>query len=144
MAREIGATHPANLPEGAAERKQYPIASGVLRYFPDALVEVARVSYEGNQQHNPGEPLHWARGKSNDQEDTMQRHFLQLGTKDTDGQRHAAKMAWRALAILQLEIEAEQDLNAQAEVQFGTRTSGTATSTVASSPAGQSPMGGGA
>src|SRR5882672_8786985 len=98
MARAIGATHPANLPEGAAERKQYPVASGVLRYFPDAMVEVARVSWEGNNQHTPGEPLHWARGKSNDQEDTMQRHFLQLGTKDTDGQRHAAKMAWRALA----------------------------------------------
>jgi hypothetical protein len=125
MAREVGATHPANLPDSAEERKKYPVASGVLRYFPDALVEVARVSYEGNQQHNPGEPLHWARGKSNDQEDTLQRHFLQLGTKDTDGQRHAAKMAWRALAILQLEIEAEQDLNTQAEVQFGTQNVGT-------------------
>ena len=108
-------THPADapnrattLPEDAAERKKYPVASGVLDYFPDALVEVARVSYEGNQQHNPGEPLHWARGKSTDQDDTIVRHFLQRGMRDKDGQRHSAKLAWRALALLQLEIEAEQ------------------------------------
>ena len=109
------ATHPADapnrtttLPEDATERKKYPVASGVLDYFPDALVAVARVSYEGNQQHNPGEPLHWARGKSTDQDDTIIRHFLERGTKDKDGQRHSAKLAWRALALLQLEIEAEQ------------------------------------
>ncbi len=39
----------------------------------------------------------------------MIRHFLQRGLRDTDGIRHSAKMAWRALAILQKEIEAEQD-----------------------------------
>lgn len=109
MARAVGATHPSNLPTDAQERKKYPVMSGVLRYFPDAIVEVARVSWEGNNQHNPGEPLHWARGKSNDQEDTLIRHAMEAGTRDTDGQRHSAKAAWRALAILQLEIEAEQD-----------------------------------
>lgn len=100
-------TRASTLPEGAAERKQYPVATGVLDYFPDAIVAVARVSWEGNNQHNPGEPLHWARGKSMDQEDTMMRHYLQRGTRDVDGQRHSAKMVWRALAILQLEIEQE-------------------------------------
>jgi len=99
----------STLPTDAAERKKYPVATGVLEYFPDAIVAVARVSYEGNEQHNPGEPLHWARGKSMDQADTMIRHFLQRGTLDTDGQRHSAKMVWRALAILQLEIEAEKE-----------------------------------
>jgi len=101
-------TRATTLPEGAAERKQFPVASGVLDYFPDALVAVAQVSYLGNEQHNPGQPLHWARGKSMDQDDTIIRHFLQRGLKDTDGQRHSAKLAWRALAMLQLEIEAEQ------------------------------------
>ena len=48
----------------AAERKKYPIYSGVLGYFPAALAQVARVSYFGNEQHSPGEPLHWARGKT--------------------------------------------------------------------------------
>ena len=98
----------STLPTDSALRKQFPVATGVLDYFPDALVAVAAVSYLGNEQHNPGEPVHWARGKSMDQDDTMIRHFLERGTLDTDGQRHSAKMAWRALAILQLEIEAER------------------------------------
>ena len=96
------------LPADPKERKKHPVASGVLDYFPDALVAIARVSWTGNEQHNPGEPLHWARGKSMDQDDTIIRHFLQRGTLDSDGQRHSAKMAWRALALLQLEIERDQ------------------------------------
>jgi len=101
-------TRATTLPDAAADRKQYPVASGVLDYFPDALVAVAHVSHKGNEQHNPGQPLHWARGKSTDEADTMIRHFLQRGTIDTDGIRHSAKMVWRALALLQKEIESEQ------------------------------------
>src|SRR6266702_247547 len=95
------------LPKDAKERKKYPIATGVLDYFPDALAVIARVSFEGNEQHNPGLPLHWSRGKSDDHADTLIRHFLQRGTIDEDKMRHSGKMAWRALAILQLECEAE-------------------------------------
>ena len=95
------------LPSDAIVRKAIPIASGVLDYFPAAFIEVAKVSKAGNDQHNPGQPLHWARGKSTDQADTMLRHFLERGTFDSDGIRHSAKMVWRALAILQLELEAE-------------------------------------
>jgi hypothetical protein len=95
------------LPTDRATRKLFPVATGVLDYFPDAIVALSEVSYMGNQQHNPGEPLHWARGKSMDQENTMIRHYLERGTYDEDGIRHTAKMAWRALAILQLEIEKE-------------------------------------
>lgn len=93
------------LPTDAGERKRTPLWSGLVKYFPDALAEVARVSYIGNEQHNPGEPVHWARGKSMDQEDTLLRHLWERGTIDSDGQRHSAKVAWRALAMLQLEIE---------------------------------------
>lgn len=101
-------TRATTLPDhDGGARKKYPVASGVLDYFPDALVSVAHVSWAGNEQHNPGQPLHWARGKSPDQDDTIIRHFLQRGTRDTDGQRHSAKMVWRALALLQLEIEAD-------------------------------------
>jgi hypothetical protein len=96
------------LPTTPAARKTYPVATGVLDYFPDAIVAVAHVSYVGNAQHNPGQPLHWAREKSTDQEDTMLRHYLERGTLDTDGCRHTAKMVWRALAMLQLEIERER------------------------------------
>ena len=89
----------------AAARKTQPIASGVLDYFPDALAAVAHVSYVGNQQHNPGQPLHWDRSKSTDDADALLRHFLERGKLDSDGCRHSAKMVWRALALLQKEIE---------------------------------------
>lgn len=101
-------TRATTFPEEAAERKKYPVASGVMDYFPDALVAVAHVSYLGNEQHNPGQPLHWARGKSTDEADALMRHLLQRGLLDTDGVRHSAKLAWRALALLQKEIEAEE------------------------------------
>jgi len=97
-----------SLPTDAKERKTYPITSGVLDYFPDAIAEVARVSFIGNQQHNPGQPLHWDKSKSTDEADALVRHLLARGTKDTDGTRHSAKVAWRALALLQREIEAER------------------------------------
>ena len=99
-------TRATTLPTAAAERKQYPVASGFLDYFPDAVAAISHLSYIGNEQHNPGQPLHWARGKSADEADTMLRHFLQRGTVDTDGIRHSVKMCWRALAFLQKELEA--------------------------------------
>ena len=97
-----------SLPTDYKERKAIPIGTGVLDYFPDALAEVAKVSKAGNDQHNPGTPLHWQRGKSSDHFDTMVRHGMERGTIDTDGMRHSAKAAWRALALLQEELEAER------------------------------------
>lgn len=101
-------TRATTLPTEASERKKFPIASGLLFYFPDALAAVSNLSYVGNEQHNPGQPLHWNRSKSSDEADTMMRHLMQSGTLDADGVRHSVKMAWRALALLQKEIEAEQ------------------------------------
>jgi hypothetical protein len=86
-------------------RKSAPVYSGVLRYFPLALAAVAHCSKVGNDQHNPGQPLHWAREKSTDEGDALVRHLLEAGTRDVDGIRHATKVAWRALALLQKEIE---------------------------------------
>ena len=88
-------------------RKQTPIFTGVLNYFPDAIREVAKCSYAGQQQHNPDKPLAWDRSKSGDELDALSRHLLEAGTIDTDGIRHSAKVAWRALANLQKEIENE-------------------------------------
>lgn len=93
------------LPLGAAERKALPLMTGVLDYFIDAFCAIAAVSVAGNEQHNPGEELHWARGKSTDQADTIVRHLADRGLIDSDGHRHSAKAAWRTLALLQLEIE---------------------------------------
>ena len=48
-------------------RKQTPIFTGVLKYFPDAIRELAKCSYAGQQQHNPDKPLAWDRSKSGDE-----------------------------------------------------------------------------
>ena len=95
------------LPTDPKDRKNLPIGTGVLDYFPLALAAVAHCSKVGNDQHNPGQALHWDRSKSTDQSDCIIRHFIERGTVDSDGVRHSAKLAWRALALLQLEIEKE-------------------------------------
>ena len=95
------------LPVDSAARKGVPLVSGLLDYFPAALAEIAQVSKAGNDKHNPGADLHWSREKSNDHADCLMRHLLERGTLDAeDGLRHSAKLAWRALALLQLELEA--------------------------------------
>jgi len=91
--------------ESTQERKRTPIFSGVLKYFPLAIAEVSRVSLAGNEQHNPGTDLHWDRSKSKDEADALVRHLIDSGKIDTDGIRHTAKVAWRALALLQKELE---------------------------------------
>ena len=96
---------PAHLPTDAKERKATPIFSGVLKYFPKALAEIARVSKAGNDQHNPGQPLHWDKAKSLDHADCIARHLIDCGARDADGMLHSAKVAWRALALLETELE---------------------------------------
>ena len=93
------------------ERKETPVFSGVINYFPDAIREIARVSFIGNEQHNPGSALHWDRSKSGDELDALARHLIDAGTLDSDGTRHSAKVAWRALANLQKELEREAQEN---------------------------------
>jgi len=92
----------------AEQRKKIPLYSGVIKYFPDALMEVAKVSQVGNDQHNKGEALHWAREKSTDQLDCVARHLTDHARGDVfddDGMRHLAKCGWRILAQLQLDLE---------------------------------------
>ena len=89
----------------AEDRKNTPVFTGVLKYFPDAIKEIAKVSLAGNNQHHPEKPLHWDRNKSTDELDALARHLIDAGTFDTDGIRHSAKVAWRALANLQKELE---------------------------------------
>ena len=96
----------------SAQRKEYPITTGCLDYFRDALLLVSHVSYKGNQKHNPGEPLHWARGKSADEEDAMGRHLLGRYDMDTEiGLEEAAQLVWRALAFLQKLAEKTRHIN---------------------------------
>ena len=87
------------LPADARERKDIPLYSGVIKYFPDALIAVAKLSHAGNEQHNPGSSLHWDRNKSGDELDAMMRHIID---------EHWDAVAWRALANLQKHIEAKR------------------------------------
>jgi hypothetical protein len=95
------------MPLDSAERKNTPLVTGVLDYFPAALAAVARLSKFGNDKHNPGEPLNWARGKSMDHADCIGRHLVDRGIIDPETKMsHTVEIAWRALAMLQLEEEA--------------------------------------
>ena len=95
------------LPLEAKARKAVPVSTGFMDYFPLAIIAVAEVSKQGGEQHHPGEPIYWDRSKSTDESDCLMRHFLERGTPDSDGLRHSAKLAWRAMALLQKEIENE-------------------------------------
>lgn len=111
---QLGGVNPERkrlLEDTSAKRKMYPIAAGFLDYFPDACAAVAEVSFHGNEKHNPGQPLHWARGKSMDHADCIARHLIERGGFDGPI-RHSAALAWRAMALLQEELEAEFGLAA--------------------------------
>ena len=99
----------SDLPTDSKERKNYPLVTGCLQYFPKALAEIARLSKLGNDKHNPGQPLHWSRDKSNDHLDCIGRHLLEAGTMDktwgSENVRHSTQLAWRALANLEIELE---------------------------------------
>jgi len=94
------------------------------RYFPKALREVTKVCVANNVRYNPDrEPadINWARDKSKDQLGSLDRHITE---REVDGKVFeaidpaiAAKVgfdriyvmaeaAWRALAQLELDIEA--------------------------------------
>lgn len=97
---------PMLLPSDPDKRKDLPITTGVLDYFPRALAELSRVSKAGSHQHQPGQPLHWDKSKSTDHADCIARHLIDRGRLDSDGMRHSAKLAWRAMALLEIELEA--------------------------------------
>jgi hypothetical protein len=95
----------STLPTDSAARKDIPLVRGLIDYFPAALAAVAELSRIGNEQHNPGQEMHWARGKSSDHADCIVRHVADRGSLDIDNVRHSTKVAWRALALLQVELE---------------------------------------
>ena len=102
------------LPTDSDERKQYPMLSGCLKYFPAAIAGVSKISKLGNEKHNPGQPLHHARGKSMDHGDCIIRHLTdvedllaqhRLGNPNVTQEMillEVNQMAWRALAYSQM------------------------------------------
>jgi hypothetical protein len=97
-----------------AERKATPITTGVFDYFPRALAAVAQCSKAGNEQHHPGQPLHWEFNKSADHADCIARHLIDRRSLDTDGIPHISKLAWRALALLETELRKQEAQDAGA------------------------------
>lgn len=100
------------LPTESSDRKNYPLFSGCIKYFPAALAGVSNISKLGNDKHNPGEKLHHARGKSMDHKDCVMRHLIDLedllaarerGVKvdKKDILIEVNQMVWRALAVSQ-------------------------------------------
>ena len=89
------------------DRKSMPVYTGVLKYFPKALKYVSRVSKFGNNQHHPEKPLHWDKSKSFDHEDALVRHLIDHSCHpmDDDNILHLGKVAWRALAALEMYLE---------------------------------------
>ena len=83
-----------------------PIVSGFLAYFPDAVMEVAKVSAAGNRQHGT---TGWDKSVSPDELNALGSHLIahtQGSLRDSDGTLHLAKVAWRAMAALQRLLEA--------------------------------------
>lgn len=90
------------------ERKQRPVYTGFIKYFPDALMEISHHSWKANEKHNPGEPVYWNRDKSGDESDALVRHIIDYAQGeryDSDGLSILAAIGWRALAFVQKELE---------------------------------------
>ena len=85
----------APMPTDAAERKTYPIYSGFINYFPNAIAAVSHLSYKGSQQHQPDQPTQWDMSKSGDELDALMRHMV-----DGDWEQ----VAWRAMANLERKL----------------------------------------
>ena len=66
-----------------------------MKYFPNAMIAVSRLSKMGNDQHHPGTTLHWDKDKSKDDMDALMRHALE---------GHHEAVAWRAMANLEREL----------------------------------------
>ncbi len=93
-------------------RKNYPVYSGVIKYFPDAILEVSKVSLAGHLKHNLGGEMHWDKTKSTDEPDALLRHLIDHAKEeeiDEDGELHLAHSAWRALALLQRYLDEKKN-----------------------------------
>ena len=91
----------------AQKRKETPVFSGFIKYFPNAIKEVSKLSLIANEQHHPNTPLHWDMDKSKDELDACMRHLIDYASGieiDDDGVRHLTKCAWRMMAMLEREL----------------------------------------
>lgn len=93
------------------ERKETKVFQGVIRYFPNAIREVAKCSLASNRQHNGDAPLFWDMSKSKDELGSLTRHLVDLASGeeyDEDGTLNLAKIAWRALGALERHLRGDE------------------------------------
>lgn len=113
-------------PSDDAGRKALPIFAMIVGYFPNALREVTRVCVANNVRYSPDRAptdIVWNRGKSQDQFGSLFRHMLERKVDghvfETVSEEVAkvigrpnvyvlAEAAWRALAMLEEEIEQQE------------------------------------
>jgi len=87
-------------------RKMTPVSTFLTEYFPDAFRALAQHSYICNEIHNPGEPMHWDREKSDDHTNCALRHHMDSKRISSEsGLPEVIAEAWRALAKAQLTLE---------------------------------------
>lgn len=91
------------LPTDSAKRKEFPVYSGFVAYFPNAMAQVAHLSYLGNQKHHKDKPLHWDQSKSTDEKDCEMRHMIDAMQAESHDEMvlELASKAWRAMADLE-------------------------------------------
>jgi hypothetical protein len=94
------------LPTDSAARKEFPVFSGFIKYFPAAIAGAARHSRRGNDKHNPGQELHHARGKSIDHSDCIPRHAIDIADMEAAIARDAGDAKDDAVKALLEEADA--------------------------------------
>jgi hypothetical protein len=102
---------PANAAGSKLDAGKAPIFRGVINYFPNAIVEVAKVSGFGAEKYT------WNGWESvpdgvNRYSDAMGRHLIgetiDGPTDPATGLSHAAQVAWNALARLELMLREQK------------------------------------
>lgn len=82
------------------KRKKLPIVTGVLDLFPDAIQAISNLSYEYCEKADD-----WKSVSTDEHANCLVRHIMDRGCHDEDGFLHDVKVAWRALALLQVRLE---------------------------------------
>lgn len=98
----------------ADKRKQYKVCTGFLMYFPNACLAAGKLSVDGNDQHNPGEPLHWDSDKSVGTGDEIVRHLIEgldSAKKGEDATKALASVFWRAGELLERYLTGMEPFN---------------------------------
>ena len=85
-------TTKAIFPKDDSERQKYAVGTFICEFFPHAIAELARFSYDMQQKHNPDAPMGWAKGKSVGDGNQIFRHQM-------DGEFR--EVAWRGLEQLE-------------------------------------------